>query len=67
VALAETVAATAVGDALEKALMAAMREYLFGCAREHGCEMSDEQLEAVLGLDIQLNSQGLAVWLQSRR
>jgi len=47
--------------------MAAMREYLFGCAREHGCEMSDEQLEAVLGLDIQLNSQGLAVWLQSRR
>jgi hypothetical protein len=28
--------------------------------------MSDEQLEAVLGLDIQLNSQGLAVWLQSR-
>jgi hypothetical protein len=66
VALAETVAATADGDALEKALMAAMREYLFGCAREHGCEMSDEQLEAVLGLDIQLNSQGLAVWLQSR-
>ena len=52
--------------ALEQALMTAMREYLFRCAREHGCEMSDEQLDAVLGLDIQLNSQGLAVWLQSR-
>jgi len=47
-------------------LMTAMREYLFRCAREHGCDMSDEQLQAVLGLDIQLNSQGLAVWLQSR-
>ncbi|MED5389836.1 MAG: MBL fold metallo-hydrolase [Pseudomonadota bacterium] len=66
VALAEAVAATNHGDALEKALMTAMREYLFRCAREHGCEMSDEQLDAVLGLDIQLNSQGLAVWLQSR-
>jgi hypothetical protein len=66
VALAETVAVTSDADALEKALMVAMREYLFRCAREHGCEMSDEQLEAVLGLDIQLNSQGLAVWLQSR-
>ena len=66
VALAETVAVTSDADALEKSLMVAMREYLFRCAREHGCEMSDEQLEAVLGLDIQLNSQGLAVWLQSR-
>jgi len=28
--------------------------------------MSDGQLQAVLGLDIQLNSQGLAVWLQAR-
>jgi len=66
VALAETVAVTSDADALEKALMVAMREYLFRSAREHGCEMSDEQLDAVLGLDIQLNSQGLAVWLQSR-
>ncbi|KZX70824.1 MBL fold metallo-hydrolase [Alcanivorax sp. HI0033] len=66
VALAEAVVATSDGDAQEQALMTAMREYLFRCAREHGCEMSDEQLDAVLGLDIQLNSQGLAVWLQSR-
>ena len=66
VALVETVAVTSDADALEKALMVAMREYLFRCAREHGCDMSDEQLDAVLGLDIQLNSQGLAVWLQSR-
>ncbi|MGJ3256926.1 MAG: MBL fold metallo-hydrolase [Alcanivorax sp.] len=66
VALAENVAPTGDDDALEAALMTAMRAYLFRCAREHGCEMSDEQLEAVLGLDIQLNSQGLAVWLQSR-
>jgi len=67
VALAENVAPTSDTEALEKALMTAMSEYLFRCAREHGCEMSDEQLQAVLGLDIQLNSQGLAVWLQARR
>ncbi|WP_290536565.1 MBL fold metallo-hydrolase [Alcanivorax sp.] len=66
VALAENVAPTSDTEALEKVLMTAMGEYLFRCAREHGCEMSDEQLQAVLGLDIQLNSQGLAVWLQSR-
>lgn len=66
VALAENVAPTSDTEALEKALMTAMGEYLFRCAREHGCEMSDAQLQAVLGLDIQLNSQGLAVWLQSR-
>ena len=66
VALAETVAPTRDTEVLEKALMTAMGEYLFRCAREHGCDMSDEQLQAVLGLDIQLNSQGLAVWLQTR-
>ncbi len=66
VALAEAVVVTSDGDGQEQVLMTAMREYLFRCAREHGCEMSDEQLDAVLGLDIQLNSQGLAVWLQSR-
>jgi glyoxylase-like metal-dependent hydrolase (beta-lactamase superfamily II) len=66
VALAETVVVTSDGDGQEQALMTAMREYLFRCARKHGCEVSDEQLDAVLGLDIQLNSQGLAVWLRSR-
>ncbi|WP_303761393.1 MBL fold metallo-hydrolase [Alcanivorax jadensis] len=66
VTLAENVAPTSDADAQGKALMAAMGDYLFRCAREHGCDMSDEQLQAVLGLDIQLNSKGLAVWLQAR-
>ncbi|HEX5360908.1 MAG TPA: MBL fold metallo-hydrolase, partial [Fluviicoccus sp.] len=50
------------GD-LEARLVAGMRGYLFGKAREHGCQHSDEELERLLGMDLRLNAQGLGVWL----
>ncbi|MCG8393444.1 MAG: MBL fold metallo-hydrolase [Pseudomonadales bacterium] len=67
VALAEKAAGYAKADTLENALMTAMRDYLFGKVREHGCELPDAELDAVLGMDIKLNSQGLAVWLGNRQ
>lgn len=66
VALAEDVASTTEGDALEAGLMTAMTEYLGRCLEAHGCQLSKAQLQTALGMDIQLNSQGLAVWLRSR-
>lgn len=67
VALAENVARHAGAGNLEAGLEDAMRAYLFGQAREHGCRFDDEGLERLLGMDIKLNSQGLAVWLRSAR
>ena len=65
--LAERVAADHGGEDLEPALRNALRDYLFRRAREHGCEQDDERLDAILGMDVKLNSQGLAVWLEARK
>jgi glyoxylase-like metal-dependent hydrolase (beta-lactamase superfamily II) len=34
-----------------------------GSLREHGCTMSDMQIAELLSIDLQLNAQGMAVWL----
>lgn len=65
--LAERVAGEVGDDELEAALRTALRDYLFRQVREHGVRMDDDRLDAVLGMDLTLNSQGLAVWLRSRR
>ncbi|MDC0661431.1 MBL fold metallo-hydrolase [Marinobacter sp. SS21] len=66
VALAEGVAACSDDDTLDGNLRRAMADYLLAAARSHGCTLAEEQLRTALGMDIQLNSQGLAVWLRSR-
>lgn len=64
VALANKVVATASEASLQDDLEAAMGEYLFARAREHGVTLDDAQLAGILGMDIRLNCQGLAFWLQ---
>ncbi len=64
VAMAKQVAANNDPDDLQEALEVAMGEYLFRKAREHGVTMSDADLQQTLGMDIRLNCQGLAFWLQ---
>jgi hypothetical protein len=66
VALAE---AAAPGDnaTLLPRLESAMQEYLFAKARDHGVALSEDALQDALGFDINLNSQGLQVWLQQRQ
>jgi len=44
-------------------LESAMQAYIFDKARDHGVSLSDEALQDALGFDINLNSQGLMVWL----
>ncbi|KGD64794.1 metallo-beta-lactamase family protein [Alcanivorax nanhaiticus] len=64
VTLANRVAANSDPDDLQASLEAAMGKYLFGKAREHGVTMDDVALQQILGMDIRLNCQGLAFWLQ---
>lgn len=61
--------AEAHGDAADPlpGIRAAMRDRLFGDLRAHGCRHSDAQLEQLLAGDLDLNSAGLASWLQRRR
>jgi glyoxylase-like metal-dependent hydrolase (beta-lactamase superfamily II) len=46
------------------AITAAMRELWWELAREHGCRLSDAELDACLGKDIELNVRGLIAWLE---
>ncbi|MBA55029.1 MAG: MBL fold metallo-hydrolase [Pseudomonadales bacterium] len=53
-------------DQQESYLIAQLTEYTFKRARDHGCRLAQAQLQSVLGMDMQLNGQGLAVWMQSQ-
>lgn len=46
-------------------LRAGMEALLLAEARRHGVAMSDEQILSLLGMDIDLNAQGLAIWLEA--
>lgn len=44
-------------------LKRAFKDIYFGELRRMGCSLDDETLQGVLGMDIELNAQGLGVWL----
>jgi hypothetical protein len=41
----------------------ALRRYAHEGLREHGCRMTDAQIDAILDKDVELNAAGLAAWL----
>jgi flagellar biosynthesis regulator FlaF len=45
-------------------IRAAMWQQWLAAARAHGCRQTDEQLAEFLAGDLDLNTQGLVVWLQ---
>ena len=49
------------------ALLAALGELYLQRARAHGCTLDDAGVLRVLGMDIELNAQGLACWLDRDR
>jgi glyoxylase-like metal-dependent hydrolase (beta-lactamase superfamily II) len=49
------------------AMVAEIRTLWLRLAREHGSKLSDEQIDAVLGQDAELNAQGLVVWVQRQK
>lgn len=48
-------------------LRTAVGEYFLGRAADHGCTQTSEEIRHLLALDIDLNSQGLEVWLDKRK
>ncbi|MCV2370172.1 MBL fold metallo-hydrolase [Roseateles oligotrophus] len=52
-------------DAAERhrQLMDGLRAIYLRSLQEHGCQLPEQQLTALLSMDIELNAQGLAVWL----
>jgi glyoxylase-like metal-dependent hydrolase (beta-lactamase superfamily II) len=51
-------------DDLQAAIQPDMSDYLKSSARAHGFKGDDEALQAILEIDIVLNTQGLVSWLQ---
>jgi glyoxylase-like metal-dependent hydrolase (beta-lactamase superfamily II) len=49
------------------ATRADMRDLWLGLARRHGCTLPDAQIEKLLEGDLDLNTQGLMVWLARQR
>ena len=41
-----------------------LRRFAFESLQEHGCKMTDAQIDAVLGKDFELNAAGLVAWLR---
>ncbi|WP_046657897.1 MBL fold metallo-hydrolase [Lysobacter capsici] len=59
-------AAPAAGDDRHAHLVAALSDYFLARARAHGSALSPAQMQEVLAVDIELNAQGLEVWLDRR-
>ncbi|MGH8081219.1 MAG: MBL fold metallo-hydrolase [Lysobacter sp.] len=53
----------AAGEGLHQRLAAALADYYFDRARTHGSALSEAQVRAALAVDVELNAQGLEVWL----
>lgn len=55
------------GEARHGRIKQAMTDYLFAEIRMHGCQLSDACLQDIWATDLELNAQGLGVWLDQRR
>lgn len=64
--LAIATAAAGEGEARHLAIRQAMTDYLLAELRAHGCTLPDDQLLAIWATDLELNAQGLGVWLDQR-
>ncbi len=58
--------AVAPGQDVVSQLERAIGNYLFRQAREHNSSLSDREIHDNLAMDVRLNAQGVAVWLQRR-
>ncbi|MGA9333534.1 MAG: MBL fold metallo-hydrolase [Rudaea sp.] len=48
-------------------IVAALSEYFIAQARAHGCRLDDARINELLDMDLELNTQGLEVWLDRNR
>ena len=55
------------GAERDRLLEDGVRELLLSHVAMHGCPLSRAEVLAVIGMDVELNAQGLAAWLDSRQ
>ncbi len=48
-------------------IVAALSEYFIAQTRAHGCRLDDARINELLDMDLELNTQGLEVWLDRNR
>ncbi len=65
--MAEIAQKLATADDRHAQICLALRKLCLHRAREMNCPCSDEQVEAILAMDIELNAQGLGVWVDRQR
>lgn len=53
------------GEFRHQRIKQAMTDYLLAEVRRHGCQLADAELLAIWETDMELNAQGLEVWLDS--
>ena len=51
------------GEVRHARIKQAMTDYLLAEVRQHGCRLPDDQLLAIWATDLELNAQGLGVWV----
>lgn len=66
-ALVEIARAAAPGAGRHHALRTGLGRHLLGALREHGWQGGEAHALALLDMDIELNAQGLGVWLDRTR
>lgn len=52
------------GEERPSRIAADLREYLLGRLSAHGCHLPEAEVDRLLAMDIELNAQGLGVWLE---
>lgn len=62
-AMASIGRSTPGGEGRHERLRDALRAWYLRGAREHGCTLADEAIVDLLAMDIELNAQGIGVWL----
>lgn len=55
------------GELRHERIKQAMTDYLLAEIRKHGCQLPDSELLAIWETDMELNAQGLEVWLDSSK
>lgn len=63
VAIAEHLGSVELTDAIRQGLL----HWTLDKLSQHGCAHSSEQIEAILGMDLDLNTQGLKIWLDKKQ
>jgi glyoxylase-like metal-dependent hydrolase (beta-lactamase superfamily II) len=65
--LARKFAGHPAGDARHEGMKRALREHWIGELRKHGCRLSEDRIMGVIGMDVEVNVQGLEVWIDRDR